>query len=204
MIIEAIHNGMFGSNCYIAGDNGHGILVDAGVAAEKVKRFVDRINITIDYIVLTHGHIDHICHISQLRQLFKCPVLIHEKDLKALADPALNGSLLFGLPKEFEPADILLKHGDTIESMTMRFEIIHTPGHTPGSICIKTGDILFTGDSLFKLSIGRTDLGFGNHDQLLKSIKTRLLTLNESTKVYPGHGAATEIGYEKKFNPLIA
>lgn len=199
MLIECLPTGMFESNCYIIYNNNEGIIIDAGVSTSEVMEVLDKKNIKIKYIVLTHVHIDHVCYIDELREKTGAEVLVHENDGKKLLDPTLNGSESFGRKMSFKPADRLLRDGDEIDAGGVNFKIIHTPGHSSGCICIKAENNLFTGDTLFKMARGRTDLGDGNESELLSSIKNKLMILDDKTVVYPGHGAATTIGAEKVF-----
>ncbi len=194
---------MFTSNCYIAGDNGEGVIIDAGVDTAEITEAVKDLKLKIKYILLTHAHIDHLVSVDELRSGLGAKVMLHEKEARALSNPFYNGSGLFGLKRSFQEADGLLRDGDVLEAGGLKFEIIHTPGHTSGGICIKLGDNLFTGDTLFMMSIGRTDLGDGDQAQLMDSIKNKLMTLKDETKVYPGHGTATTIGYERANNPFV-
>lgn len=203
MIYKRLMTGMYQSNCYILGDKGEGIIIDPGVESGIIVENVNKLGLKIKYIVLTHGHIDHICSMDQVREKTGGKVAIHELDARALTDARYNGSALFGLSSTYGCADILLKDRDILEAGGLNFEIIHTPGHTSGGISIKVMDNVFTGDTLFKDSIGRTDLGGGDMNELLNSIKTRLLTLKDDTKVYPGHGTTTTIGYERENNPFL-
>ncbi|MCX7842672.1 MAG: MBL fold metallo-hydrolase [Clostridia bacterium] len=203
MVIKCIPTGMFGSNSYIVGDNKEAVVIDAGVSAEEIIKAAEAEGLKLKYVLLTHGHIDHIASIDRLRSASGIQALIHEQDADAVTNPVLNGSALFGTAKTFNPADRLLKGGELVEAGGIGFEIIHTPGHSPGCICIKAGNNIFTGDTLFKLSIGRTDLGKGNYEDIIASITQKLSALDDSTVVYPGHGSSTTIGYEKKNNPFI-
>lgn len=203
MVLECLPTGMFGSNTYIIGDHGIGVIIDAGVKGEEVSGVVKKHGLKIKYIILTHGHIDHICCAYDIKKKVNAKVLIHENDGELLTDPVMNGSAMFGEDSQFYPADALLKDGDVLEAGNLKLEVIHTPGHTPGCICIKTGNILFTGDTLFKLSIGRTDLPKGNYDDIISSIQKKLMPLDDETIVYPGHGELTTIEFEKQRNPFI-
>lgn len=199
MQIERLSTGMFDSNCYIVYNNNEGIIIDAGVSADEVMKVLDEKKIKIKYIVLTHVHIDHICHVDDLREKTGAEVLVHENDSKKLLHPPLNGSELYGQAMSFRPADMVLKDGDEISAGGIDFKIIHTPGHSSGCICIKAGNSLFTGDTLFKMARGRTDLGDGNEEEILSSITNKLMILDDETIVYPGHGPATTIGAERVF-----
>ena len=203
MILKRLATGMFASNCYIAGDNGEGVIIDAGADTAEITEAVNGLKLKIKYILLTHAHIDHIVSVDELRAGLGAKVMLHEKEARALSNPFYNGSGLFGLKRVFKEADGLLKDGDVLEAGGLKLEIIHTPGHTSGGICIKIGDNVFTGDTLFMMSIGRTDLGDGDQEQLMDSIKNKLMTLKDETKVYPGHGTATTIGYERENNPFV-
>lgn len=194
---------MFASNCYIAGEGGEGVIIDSGADAGEVVQAVDGLKLKIKYIILTHAHIDHIASVDELRTSLGAKVMLHEREARALSNPLYNSSGLFGLKKVFKEADGVLKDGDILEAGGLKFEIIHTPGHTSGGICIKAGDNVFTGDTLFMMSVGRTDLADGDQDQLMDSIKNKLMMLKDDTKVFPGHGTSTTIGYERANNPFI-
>jgi hydroxyacylglutathione hydrolase len=194
---------MFSSNCYIIGDKDEGVVIDPCADSSEILEAAEKLGLNIKYIILTHSHIDHICSVDDLRDKTGARVLVHKDDAAALGDARFNGSALFGLAKAFKSADMLLNDGDTIKAGNLELQIIHTPGHTPGGICIKVEEKLFTGDTLFKMSIGRTDLGNGDYDDIIASIKEKLMTLDDETIVYPGHGSASTIGYEKKNNPYI-
>ncbi|NJD02475.1 MAG: MBL fold metallo-hydrolase [Ruminiclostridium sp.] len=203
MILERLATGMFASNCYIIGANGEGVVIDPGADAGEISGAVDKLKLKIKYIILTHAHIDHIVSVDELRSILGAKVMLHENEARALANPFYNSSVLFGLKKVFKEADGVLKDGDILEAGGLKFEIIHTPGHTPGGICIKVGDYVFTGDTLFMMSVGRSDFGGGDQDQLMDSIKNKLMILKDDTKVFPGHGTSTTIGHERANNPFI-
>jgi len=195
--------GMLVSNCYIIGDNGEGAIIDPGADADEIIAKAREAGLEIKYIILTHAHIDHMVSMDMLREKTGAKVLVHEKDAPALPNSRINGSMLFGLDRKFSEADVLLKDGDVVEVGGLKLEIIHTPGHTPGGICIKVENCVFTGDTLFRLSVGRTDLGNGDHDDLMESLTGKLMKLDDETVVYPGHGTSSTIGYERKYNPFF-
>ncbi|MGI6777487.1 MAG: MBL fold metallo-hydrolase [Acetivibrionales bacterium] len=203
MIIKCIPTGMFHSNSYIVGDNGEGVVIDSGVNSREILNEAESSGLKIKYIILTHSHIDHVCTVEETRKALGAKVAIHELEAGALTDSYLNGSELFGKGLTCNEADVLLKDGDVIEVRGLEFEIIHTPGHTKGGICIKVNNCIFTGDTLFKMSIGRSDLPGGNQTVLINSIRSKLMTLPDETEVFPGHGPGTKIGYEKKNNPFL-
>lgn len=203
MILKRLPTGMFGSNCYIIGQNLEALVIDPGTSVEEIMETLNNLRLRVKYIILTHVHIDHICAIDDLKDLTGAQTAVHELDGAALYDSISNGSAMFGEAKTFKPADILLKDGDTLDVGGLKVEIIHTPGHSPGGICIKVENNVFSGDTLFKMSIGRTDLGNGNYSDIINSIKSRLMTLENDVAVYPGHGSYTDIGYERKNNPYL-
>jgi glyoxylase-like metal-dependent hydrolase (beta-lactamase superfamily II) len=203
MYIKCFPSGIFGSNCYIIGNEGTGAVIDAGVRGTYIKEEADRLGLAIKYIILTHAHMDHIAYADELKEMFGAKVFIHQADYTLMGDPSYNASVLFGKPKTYSSADVLLKDGDILDLNGMKLEVIHTPGHTPGGVCIKAGDCIFTGDTLFEMSIGRTDFSGGNYGEMINSIKEKLLKLDDNMTVYPGHGPSTTIGCERRYNPYI-
>jgi len=197
VIIECIAVGSMFSNCYLLGDTEtrEGAVIDPGDDYERIKERVDKHNLQIKFIINTHGHIDHI----GANKRFAVPVWIHREDATFLSDPAKNLSLFFGLPFSSSGEVQILKDDDTISMGEIKFKVIHTPGHTPGGICLyyADGNCIFTGDTLFADGLGRTDFPYASEDTLLKSIKERLLTLPGETVVYPGHGPSSTIGRER-------
>jgi len=194
---------MFESNCYVVGNNGEGIIIDPGNKASSIIDLVNEMKLEIKYILLTHAHIDHMCSLDEVRSALGAEVMVHEADAPALSDEVLNGSALFAIGRTFKKADILLVDGYSFEAGGMEFNIIHTPGHSPGSICIKTGNYLFTGDTLFRMSVGRTDLGKGSHSDLMNSLRNKLMVFDDNVIVYPGHGESSTIAFERENNPFI-
>ena len=203
MILKRIPGGMLESNCYMLGENGEGAVIDAGVGSENIVKAAAEAALKIKYIILTHSHIDHICSVDGIKDKTGAKVLVHDADAAALLDNALNLASFFGNRKPFRGPDETLKDGDALDVGGLKLEILHTPGHSAGSICIKAGNIVFTGDTLFKMSIGRTDLGNGSYSDIINSIKNKLMTLDDNVVVYPGHGDSTTIGYERIHNPYV-
>ncbi len=206
MIIERITVGAYGTNCYIIACNRtkSGAVVDPGDEAERIMQAVEKHGLRIEYIILTHGHFDHIGALAKVRGRTTAKVAIHKKDAHMLQDPGKSLAAFVGNDYEKVYADMFLEDGVVLELGDLRLEVIHTPGHTRGGICIKIGeDVLISGDTLFAGSVGRTDLPGGDFDTLIESIRTKILTLQQDTKVYPGHGIGTTIAREIKNNPFL-
>jgi glyoxylase-like metal-dependent hydrolase (beta-lactamase superfamily II) len=179
------------------------ILVDPSALAPYLLEDIAKLGITVHHIVITHGHGDHIGGITYFRNKLKCKVAIHEADAEMLVDNKKNLSEYMGTPLDPAPADTLLKDGDTLAMGKHEIQVIHTPGHTPGCICLLIDKFLISGDTLFEQSIGRTDFPGGSHEQIIDSIKHKLFVLPDDTVVFPGHGPRTSIGMEKRNNPFI-
>ena len=204
MVLKAVKTGMLESNCYILGDSGEAAVIDPGADLEEIMQALDEHGLTLKYIIYTHAHFDHVAEGDKLRRGTGAKVVIHEDEAPILEDPILNGSAIFWSGKSAGSADMLVRDADVLKLGNADLEIIHTPGHTPGGMCIliRTDSCIFTGDTLFRLSVGRTDLGAGNTSQLMVSLQ-RLMELGDEVKVYPGHGPSTQIGYERKNNPWL-
>lgn len=206
MILDRITAGIYATNCYVIGceNTRQGIIVDPGGDAGRIMQAVSKNGLDIKYIILTHGHFDHIGALEEVKDKTAAKVAVHAGDAHMLDDPGKSLAALVGGGTGTVSPDVLLKDGDRIKVGDLEMEIIHTPGHTPGSICIKIGDaVLISGDTLFAGSVGRTDLPGGDFESLMHSIKTRLAVLPGHTKVYPGHGVATTIEREKEKNPFL-
>ena len=198
MVLEKIVVGFMQSNCYIFGDEKEVIIIDPGADTKKIKDFVAKHSLVPKAIVNTHGHADHIGANNQLG----LPVWIHELDAGFLKDPAKNLSGPLGFAIKSPPAERLLKDGDILNIGGLKLEVIHTPGHTPGSISLKHEDTIFTGDTLFQAGVGRTDFPYGSEPDLIQSITKRLLVY-DNARIYPGHGPESTIAWEKKNNPFL-
>ncbi|MGP1569324.1 MAG: MBL fold metallo-hydrolase [Eubacteriales bacterium] len=206
MEIKCVQTGMLGVNTYYVRDekNNIGFVVDPGGYNAGLLNMIEKDGCDIQYIILTHGHGDHIGGISFIQNEFKNVKLIactYESEL--LADPLMNASLECCGKSLSLVADIWVNDCDTLKIGDMELKFIHTPGHTPGGMCILVGDILFSGDTLFQLSIGRTDFPGGSYPQIKKSIHEKLFVLPDNTQVYPGHMGTTTIGIEKRSNPFV-
>ena len=188
------------TNMYVIFDDEtkEGILIDAGAGIDKIVNYIENSNIKLKYIVLTHCHVDHVAGLRELRREFpRVPIVINEEDAAGLAKAEINMCELLGVENNFLDADIKVKDGDILTFGNTKAQIIHTPGHTAGSMSILIEDALFSGDTLFKATRGRTDLPTGSEREILWSIKDKLLMLPENTIVYPGHGSTTIIAEEK-------
>lgn len=205
MIIETLVVGELGTNCYILGDEKtkEGMIIDPGGDLSLIEKTFKGLNLEIKYIVLTHGHGDHIAVLSELKKMTQAQILIHQKDAEMLAEPQKNLSVFSFNPISAPKADRLLKDKDKIKVGRMEFEVLHTPGHTEGSISLFTDKIIFSGDLIFYGSVGRTDLPGGSYKELLRSIQENILDKEDDTLIYPGHGPATTVGEEKRNNPFL-
>ena len=192
------------TNCYLLWFSQEAGVIDPGGPVSEVVDFIKQRGLALKWIVNTHGHADHIVGNRRLRNEFGAPILIHERDRKMLLEPTANLSVFIGKGITSPDADKLLKEGDLLSLDSEVLRIIDTPGHTPGGISLATPGLLFAGDTLFFESIGRTDLPGGDHGQLLKSIRERLMTLPPETIVLPGHGQTTTIEHESRYNPFLA
>ncbi|MGY4758908.1 MBL fold metallo-hydrolase [Paenibacillus caseinilyticus] len=204
--VESFSLGPLQTNAYlltVPGEN-RGIVIDPGMNPQPLLKRVA--NLEIEAILLTHAHFDHIGGVDELRKLKGCPVYLHDAEAEWLTNPKRNGSLNWpelGGPITTEPAEYALEEGMKLELLGLPFQVLHTPGHSPGSVSFLHGNKLFGGDVLFKLSVGRTDLAGGSENELLNSIHSKLFRLTDDTIVYSGHGPKTSIGYEKENNPYV-
>ncbi|MBA7715687.1 Hydroxyacylglutathione hydrolase GloC [subsurface metagenome] len=204
MILKKLVVGPFASNCYIVGSesNKEGMIIDPGDEAEVILKNVKDLGLDIKSIVLTHGHIDHIGALKEVKKATGAEVAIHTDDAQALQENSVSTLLGLSYPTPL-PVDRLLKDGDSIDVSNLHFLVLHTPGHSPGCICLLGEGIIFSGDTLFNYGIGRADLPGGSHSQLMNSIQTKLMVLPDDTAVYPGHGPETTIGTERGGNPFL-
>jgi len=208
MLIEKLEVGPFLSNCYIVGsqESGLGMIIDPGADAGRILKMVDRLGLNIELIVVTHTHTDHIAAVAQVKEATGADYAVHEAEAVKNPNPSLNrmlGPLLGASVKSLPKPERLLGDGDVIDLCDLSFRVIHTPGHSPGGICLQGDGVVFCGDTLFNLSIGRTDFPGCSYEQLMESLHNKLMTLPDETKVFPGHGPETTIGLEREWNPFL-
>ena len=206
MIIVALPVGLIQTNCYIAGceETKEGVVIDPGGHPDRILAEIERQGLAIKYVLNTHAHFDHTDANGAIVEATGAPLAIHPQERPLLQ--ASGGAALFGLQADpSPPPDLELNDGDELEVGRLRFQVLHTPGHTPGHVCfyVPAEGVLFDGDVLFHQGIGRTDLPGGSWQQLMDSIQRVLFALPDETVVYSGHGAPTTIGEEKRLNPWL-
>ncbi|MEM0373509.1 MAG: MBL fold metallo-hydrolase [Sulfolobaceae archaeon] len=201
-MIEVFTVGPLETNCYLLYNSKEGVVIDAGgIDLESLIEFIEKENIKVKYVLATHGHFDHVMGVRLLKERYNTLFLINEKDLELLKD-AVRIAKLFSISIDNVPEpDAFIKGDDTIEVGNIKIRVIETPGHTMGSLCFLAEDYLFTGDTLFSGTIGRTDLG-GSEELMIESLK-KLKMMDDKLKIMPGHGPPSILGYEKKYNPFL-
>lgn len=205
MIIKKLAVGPIMANCFIVGcrQTREAAVIDPGDEANRILLALAEEKLTVKQIINTHGHFDHVGANKRMKAATGAPILIHALDAPML-DLLARSAAAWGMSAENSPApDRLIAEGDVVEVGTIRFKVIHTPGHTPGGIALHADDCLFVGDTLFAGSVGRTDFPGGDFDALKASIQGKLFALDDRVKVFTGHGPETTIGEEKRHNPFV-
>lgn len=203
MLIKQFIAGQLENNMYLVADetSKKAVLIDA---SSNIPELIEAAkDYDVEYILLTHGHFDHIMGLTSLKQALGAEAVICKDDL-VISDNINEFTSLFGLPDVIPPTyDKYIKDGDVINVGNLKIKVIHTPGHTEGGVCYLIEDNLFSGDTLFKQSVGRTDLFGGNYEKLVDSINNKIFKLDGNIKVFPGHGDMTTVGFEKKYNTEV-
>ncbi|MFQ5926126.1 MAG: MBL fold metallo-hydrolase [Terriglobia bacterium] len=208
LIHEILPVGLLACNCQILADadSREAIVVDPGDEVERIEEVLRRHGLRVKYLVSTHAHIDHVGGLARMRERTGAPVLLHPDDLWLYQNLALQAAMI-GVPTPtVTPVDMPLRAGDTLTWGQLSAHVLHTPGHSPGSLCLYLPEPekkLLAGDTLFAGSIGRTDLWGGSYEAILRSIHGELLALEPNTRVFPGHGPETSLGEEREHNPFL-
>lgn len=206
MRIESFILGMYQTNTYVIYDENtqEALIIDPGDRAKTVIQFLRKKSLKLMGIVLTHHHVDHVGAVVELKKEYGCPVCIHKKDVQGLNELASHSMRLYNKKIEVQP-DQLLKEGDTISAGHVTLKVIHTPGHTPGSICLQVvGEkVVFTGDTLFADGIGRTDLKGGNEMAIRRSLVEKVSKWDDDVRVYPGHDSSATMAQVRAHNHLF-
>ncbi|MDQ5987716.1 MAG: Hydroxyacylglutathione hydrolase GloC [Syntrophus sp. SKADARSKE-3] len=208
MFLKQIQVGQMAVFAYLLGDEetGEAMVIDPAAETAKICAFAEKSNLTIKTIINTHGHVDHIGGNRDIKKQTGARIIIHNDDAQMLISTPAMYLRMFGA-EQSPPADTTVKDGDIITSGSLSLKVIHTPGHSPGSMCLYMDGFVFTGDTLFVGAVGRTDLPGGSWSVMHNSIMNKLATLPEDTKVLPGHNygstPTSTIGYEKKHNPFM-
>jgi len=205
LLRETFPAGPFECNCTVlaCGDTKDAVVIDPGGEVERIAEIIAQYDLTVRAIIHTHAHLDHIYCTRDVKEAHGGSICLHRGDAFLYDGIAMQAAMFGWKVRETMAVERWIDHGDVIEMGKQRLAVIHTPGHTPGSVCFEVDGLLFAGDTLFRRSIGRTDLPGGDGKQLQRSIKERLYTRDPDTLVIPGHGPTTKIGDEAKANPFV-
>lgn len=199
MEVRRVPAGVYAANCYILMDEEtkEAAVMDPGGDADDLSKVIKEMGAKVKYILLTHGHVDHVGAVTELKDEFKAPVYINEEDYKMIS----NREYIYG--DIIGKVDGYINEGDSFKLGSSEIKVLQTPGHTPGGVCFLVDSMVITGDTLFAGSIGRTDLGGGDYEAIIRSIKEKLMVLPDDTIVLPGHGGQSTIGRERVHNPFL-
>ncbi|MBW1917367.1 MAG: MBL fold metallo-hydrolase [Deltaproteobacteria bacterium] len=207
MIQEVLLVGLLEVNCYILGDEdtAEAVVIDPGGDAPEILDTLQRKNLQLKMIINTHGHFDHVDANQPLKEATGAPIAIHPADATMLSQPSAEALFFTGGRVRPSEADILLNEGDLVTFGKYQLKVLHTPGHTPGgiSLVMQNDPIVYVGDTLFAGSIGRTDFPGGSFEELIRSVREKIFPLGDHYLVMPGHGPATTVGQERKYNPFF-
>jgi len=207
MLVKMLAVGPFAANCYIVGSSAtkQGLIIDPGAEADTILETVQQTGLSISVIVITHAHIDHVGALREVQEKTSAQFAIHEAEKGLLLSGPMRMLTSLGISPVKSPPrpDRMLRDGDRIGVGDLSFEVLHTPGHSAGGICLAGHGVVFSGDTLFNLGIGRTDFPGMSYERLMTSIREKLLVLPDETIVYPGHGPPTTIGDERRGNPFL-
>lgn len=192
MFFKVLNKGMAGTNTYILGDKDEAVVIDAGNRGDDIFEQAVSAGLRVKYIILTHGHFDHMTYLDELQRKTNAKVVVHAADAEAFQNASLNVSALFGMPRTFRAPDMLVEEGSVLQVGDLQLQVLHTPGHTPGCICLQCDNMLFTGDTLFDGDFGRTDLP-GGSSRVLRQSLDRLFQLDGDMMVYPGHDSSNRL-----------
>ena len=208
MIIKTFVSGRLDNNNFIVIDDvsKEAVLIDCSEYLKDFKTTLDRYNATLKYVLITHGHFDHVLGLNEFHENYpEVPIYVHKddealvKDIGCFVDRFIGGLGTVTMP----PISEYIDENKELSIGEIKIKMYHTPGHTKGGVCYLIGDKLFSGDTIFYGSVGRTDLPGGSYEQIVKSVKNLLETLDEKVEIYTGHGSNTNVAYEKKFNPVM-
>jgi len=205
LLVKRLVVGPLGTNCYVvaSGPGAGAAIIDPGGEAEAILAEVAAEDLQVTYVINTHGHSDHVAANGRVLEATGARLVIHELDAAMLADPVANISAFIGAHTTSPAADVTVTDGDTVDIDGLVLRVLHTPGHTKGSICLLGAKTLFSGDTLFAGSVGRTDLPGGSSRDMADSLAKRIAVLDNDVVVYAGHGESTTIGREKMINPFL-
>ncbi len=191
-------------NCYFVYDDvsKKAIIIDPGQSYDLVTRKIEDLDLKPELLINTHGHFDHILCDDKIREKYNIPLAVHKDDIEMLQNAELNASVMIGEPTVIKYPEIIFDKDKTKETSFCKYSVINTPGHSKGSVCILIGNTLFSGDTVFYGSVGRTDLFGGNHNEIISSVE-KIKKLPLKTKIFPGHGPQTTLEREIKINPYF-